>query len=258
MGLSFHRRVLECIEKRERVVVARLVLVEGHAPQEPGAGMIVFSDGTIEFTIGGGPFEAKVISDALKLFEGPERMKQKSYSLTRSSLGMDCAGKATVLLEVVSPPHRLFVFGGGHVGRTLAASTVALGLFEVWVIDDREAFVHPQRHPHCHTHWAEKDWIDGLPPMDSQSFVVVATRCHQTDKGIVKALALKRLAYLGMLGSKVKVATMWNELVMEGIPPSALDLIDAPAGLPIGGKTPGEIAASILAKLVQVRTHLPS
>ena len=149
-GVEFHRRVVALLEAGTQFATARLVRVAGHSPQDPGAAMIVHPDGGIEFTIGGGPFEAEVIQDCVALLGRGEAVLQRTYDLTREALGMDCAGRVTVLLEAPLPTERLVVFGGGHVGARIAAAGAALGLFQVWVIDDREAFADAALHPGAH------------------------------------------------------------------------------------------------------------
>lgn len=255
MGVvEFHRRVVALLEAGERVATARLVRVAGHAPQDPGAALVVHPGGEVEFTIGGGPFEAEVIQDCLALLESGEAVVQKTYDLTREALGMDCAGRVTVLLEAPLPTERLVVFGGGHVGSRIAAAGAALGLFEVWVVDDREAFadaaLHPGAHKVVHT---DREWVEGVPELGPHDHVVVATRCHATDGVLVERHAGAKVAFLGMLGSKAKVATMWAELEVKGVPREALERINAPVGAFLGAKAPGEIAASVLAQIVAKR-----
>ncbi|MCH7493269.1 XdhC family protein [bacterium] len=253
-GVEFHRRVVALLEAGTQFATARLVRVAGHSPQDPGAAMIVHPDGGIEFTIGGGPFEAEVIQDCVALLGRGEAVLQRTYDLTREALGMDCAGRVTVLLEAPLPTERLVVFGGGHVGARIAAAGAALGLFQVWVIDDREAFadaaLHPGAHRVVHT---DREWVEGVPELGPHDHVVVVTRCHPTDAILVERHAGAPVAFLGMLGSKAKVATMWAELKAKGVDPGDLARVHAPVGSFLGAKAPGEIAASVLAQIVSLR-----
>jgi xanthine dehydrogenase accessory factor len=90
-------------------------------------------------------------------------------------------------------------------------------------------------------------------PIDEDSCIVIVTRGHLHDKKVL-AQALKTPGgYVGMIGSKTKVAGIFRALQEEGVSPDDLARVRAPIGLPIGGETPEETAISIAAELVQVR-----
>ena len=85
---------------------------------------------------------------------------------------------------------------------------------------------------------------------------MILTRCHATDKILVKNYAEVKQAYIGMLGSKSKVIKMWKELENEGLNPHSLKKVHAPIGLNLGGKNPSEISISILAEVLKVKSNL--
>jgi xanthine dehydrogenase accessory factor len=158
-----------------------------------------------------------------------------------------------VFAERVAGAPRLIVFGGGHVGARVGEAAAFAG-WRVTVVDDRPDFADPARLP-----FAERavvcDFSD-LPAtlgFDEETFVVVATRGHQHDALIVEQLARHDLRYLGMLGSRRKVALTWRLLVAAGVPQARLDDVHAPVGLAIGADTPEEIAVSIVAEMIAVR-----
>jgi xanthine dehydrogenase accessory factor len=158
-----------------------------------------------------------------------------------------------VFVERLAGAPRLVVFGGGHVGARVAEAAAFAG-WRVTVVDDRPDFADPSRLP-----FAEGtvvcDFFD-LPAtlrFDEETYVVVATRGHQHDALIVEQLARHDLRYLGMLGSRRKVALTWRLLVQSGIPQERLDRAHAPVGLAIGADTPEEIAVSIVAEMIAVR-----
>ena len=158
-----------------------------------------------------------------------------------------------VFAERVAGAPRLIVFGGGHVGARVAEAASFAG-WRVTVVDDRPDFADPARLP-----FAERavvcDFSD-LPAtlgVDADTYVVVATRGHQHDALIVEQLARRDVRYLGMLGSRRKVALTWRLLAAEGVPQDRLDAIHAPVGLSIGADTPEEIAVSIVAEMIAVR-----
>jgi xanthine dehydrogenase accessory factor len=80
----------------------------------------------------------------------------------------------------------------------------------------------------------------------------VVTRGHQHDLDAMRALAARDLKYLGLIGSRAKVARIYDALLEEGLPPECLQRVHAPIGLEIGAVTPAEIAVSILAELIAI------
>jgi len=158
-----------------------------------------------------------------------------------------------IFTERVAGAPRLIVFGGGHVGARVAEAAAFAG-WRVTVVDDRPDFADASRLPFAER-TAVCDFHD-LPAtlgVDSEAYVVVATRGHQHDALIVEQLACRDLRYLGMLGSRRKVALTWRLLVAAGVPAARLDDVHAPIGLSIGADTPEEIAVSIVAEMIAVR-----
>ena len=158
-----------------------------------------------------------------------------------------------VLLERVTGAPRLVVFGGGHVGGAVARAAQFAG-WRVTVVDDRADFADAARHPvaeRCVT----CDW-HALPVtlgLDAATYCVVATRGHQHDALIVEQVARRPLRYLGMLGSRRKVALTWRLLESWGVDAGQLAAVHAPVGLAIGADTPEEIAISVVAEMIAVR-----
>jgi xanthine dehydrogenase accessory factor len=251
----FFARVAELLRTGHRFAVARLLEVEGSVPQHVGAAMIVFEDGRIEGTIGGGRFEASVILDAMKLLEQGLAVKVETYSLTRDDLMMYCAGRAEVILEAFSGGRDLLIFGGGHVGQALSRLAPGVGGFRVVVIDDRAEFAQAAAHPRAHRVIHTDPLYDrDLPELNERTYAVIVTRCHDVDKKLLRKLAPLKLAYLGMIGSKSKAKSLLRELEDEGISREQLDRVRTPIGLPLGvTKEPGEIALAILAEVVQAK-----
>ena len=161
--------------------------------------------------------------------------------------------EAGIFAERVAGAPRLIVFGGGHVGARVAEAAAFAG-WRVTVVDDRPDFANSARLP-----FAEQSVVcdfHDLPAtlaVDGDTYVVVATRGHQHDALIVEQLARRDVRYLGMLGSRRKVALTWRLLAGEGVPQERLDAIHAPVGLSIGADTPEEIAVSIVAEMIAVR-----
>jgi len=150
----------------------------------------------------------------------------------------------------------LVIVGAGHVGRALAHLGKRLD-FEVTVIDDRPEFAHLRRIPE-----ADVLLVDEIRravrdfPVSSDTFVVIVTRGHRHDAEALRACIHSPAAYIGMIGSKRKVALMRQEFLKEGWATAAeFDRVHAPIGLDIGSTTVEEIAVSIAAELVLVRSR---
>jgi len=156
-----------------------------------------------------------------------------------------------VHIDPLAPSPRLFIIGAGHVGFHLARIASDVG-FRIHVVDDREKFANADRFPGADVVVEPiPTWLHraDIPPA---SYVVVVTRGHQHDLDAMRALAARELKYLGLIGSRAKVARIYDALLAEGMPPECLQRVHAPIGLDIGAVTPAEIAISILAELIAV------
>lgn len=148
---------------------------------------------------------------------------------------------------------RLTIVGGGHVG--LALSRIAATLdFRLRVLDDRAGLNTLQLNPYAH----EKRAVDYADlarhvPEGPHQYVVVMTFGYRSDAVALRQLLLGRYAYLGVMGSAAKIATMRRELLAEGYAEAELARVHAPIGLPIHSRTPEEIAISVAAELIRVR-----
>ena len=158
-----------------------------------------------------------------------------------------------LLVEPVLATPRLVVVGGGHVGLALARNAALLD-YEVTVIDDRAEFATRERYPDgvevmC------ADMVAALETMDIgwNTFIVVATRGHKLDSHALRAAVRTQARYVGLLGSRRKTILIERMLRDEGISEGRLREVHAPIGLDLGGRTPAEIALSVLAELSAVR-----
>ena len=157
------------------------------------------------------------------------------------------------LLDPVLSKPPLLVFGGGHVGGAVARAAAFAG-WSVTVVDDRAEYADVARHPYAErTVCCDFHGVSAALSLTARTYAVVATRGHQHDALVVDQLAGKGLRYLGMLGSRRKVALTWKLLESWGHSPAALAVVHAPVGLAIGADTPEEIAVSIVAEMIAVR-----
>lgn len=159
----------------------------------------------------------------------------------------------SLLVERVGGAPRLIVFGGGHVGARVAEAASFAG-WRVTVVDDRPEFADSSRMPFVeHTVVCDFHALPATLDIDSATYVVVATRGHQHDAMIVEQVARLDTRYLGMLGSRRKVALTWELLERWGVPADRLGMVHAPVGLAIGADTPAEIAISVVAEMIAAR-----
>ena len=158
-----------------------------------------------------------------------------------------------LFVESLRGAPRLVVFGGGHVGGSIARAASFAG-WSVTLVDDRAEYADASRHPDA-ARLVTSDYAEISPVLaiDEECYVVVATRGHQHDALLVDQLARMRTRYLGMLGSRRKVALTWRLLERWGVTRSSLDRVHAPVGIAIGADTPEEIAVSVVAQMIAVR-----
>lgn len=154
------------------------------------------------------------------------------------------------------PSERLIVLGGGHISQPLCHIAAMLG-FEVTVIDDRPDFANEKRFPDV-TAVICKEFREAIRELNvsTHDYVCVVTRGHQWDGECLREiLAGQHPFYLGMIGSKRRVKSLYDLLETEGFDRRILEGIHSPIGLPISAVTPVEIATSICAELVAHRRN---
>lgn len=158
-----------------------------------------------------------------------------------------------VLFEPIFPEPQLIVLGGGHIALSLVDFAARCG-FRVTVVDDRPAFANRDRFP-----LAERVICDHFANCFSRltfhrsTYVVIITRGHRHDRLCLQEALKRETAYIGQIGSRSRLKTLFDQLREEGADPVRLAAVHAPIGLPIGSVTPSEIAVSILAELISVR-----
>jgi len=167
-------------------------------------------------------------------------------------------GGAYIFAEHLVSAPRLVILGGGHVSLAVSQIGKILG-FYVTVADERPEYADPGRFQAadeviCGSY---EEVLAGIPEYDNTYYVIV-TPGHVKDELCAELLFRREYAYLGMIGSKAKVAKTRLNLRDKGVSEARLNTMHAPVGLPIGGETPGEIAVSIAAEIVQVKNQTRS
>ena len=240
----------------ERGALCTVVSTIGSTPGKETMRLLVRETGAFSGSVGGGCVEADVIAAAMDVIE-TEVARKLEFKLTEEatgSTGLLCGGIVEVFVEPITAPH-LFLYGAGHVSRSLCAMAAEAG-FRITVLDDRAAFPTAERFPSAHRLVAgasfEAVFRDLLVPPGA--YCVVVTRGHSMDQECLDHALHTGAKYVGLIGSKVKVRGILARLRdadrLEGVD---LSRLHAPIGLDVGGATHGEIAISIVAELIAVR-----
>jgi len=250
------REVLELIPEllrtHGRLVMAMIVSAVGSTPRETTARMLILPDGTARSTIGGGKFESLVLAEAGRLLQEGGIPFTREYPFVPEAFGAVCGGVVTVLFELLERAPRLLVVGAGHCGRALARAAVLAG-YEVTVADERAEQLEPAAFPPGLPLVLVKPDYSDLPLPQPDDAVALVSRGHVTDGLALRRLRGAPVGYLGMMGSNAKKKALFGELRGEGWTDDELARVITPIGLPIGARSPQEIAVSIVAQLIEQR-----
>jgi len=243
----------------QRAALATIVHTNGSIPSYESSRMLVREDGSIAGTIGGGCVEADVWAAAREVMarETPRKMTFHLNNEASYDNGLICGGTLEVFVEPILPQPVAHIFGGGHISMALARSAHAAG-FGIVVVDDREQFANPERFPMAQELYTSyEDAFARLQPTGS-SYLVIVTRGHRDDMRVLAWAVRTQARYIGMIGSKRKVLSVYQALEKEGYSPAEFAGVYAPMGLEIGALSPEEIAMSITAELIAVRRNVRS
>lgn len=156
-------------------------------------------------------------------------------------------------VEMYTTPSTLLICGGGHIANSLAPLAHKLN-FNVWITDDRKEFANSNRFPN-----AERI-VNDLPenalkslPVTENTYIIIATRGHRYDLVATQAAVSTNAKYIGLLGSMRKAILVSEDLLKNGIPEDKVKAIRSPVGLDLRGRSPDEIAVSIIAEMLMIR-----
>ncbi|GAB4329595.1 MAG: XdhC/CoxI family protein [Dehalococcoidia bacterium] len=242
--------MLEAAEGGEPVLVAS-ILEPGPRDLRQGQRLLVELSGGRMGSLGDAALDELVADFAREAFR--EHFAGTVYAggdgLSRRAI----AGATSIYLEVVESRPVFLVVGAGHVGRAVARLAKFTG-FEVAVIDDREDYANPELIPDADQVICD-DFARALDafPINRNTHVVLVTRGHKQDELSLRHCLGRGAAYLGMIGSRRRSATVIEHLLAEGFPLEELAKVRTPIGLDIGAESPEEIAVSILAEVIMLR-----
>jgi xanthine dehydrogenase accessory factor len=253
--MDIYEEVVRLRRLGQKCALATIVQVNGSIPSYESAKLLVREDGSMAGTIGGGCVEAEVWNAARDVMQN-ERPRHMNFTLGQDAAydnGLICGGQLSVFIEPVVPQPRLYVFGAGHISKSISKIATLAG-FSTVIVDNRDAFANKERFPEADEIFAE-EYEDVFPklPIRDTSYVVIVTRGHRDDMRVMRWAVGTNAKYIAMIGSKRKVIGVVKELEKEGIPREAFERAFAPMGLDIGAITPEEIAVSIVAEMIAMR-----
>ncbi|HKS67200.1 MAG TPA: XdhC/CoxI family protein [Candidatus Acidoferrales bacterium] len=254
--MDIFEEILAMRRAGRRGALATIVHTNGSIPSYESSRMLVRDDGTISGTIGGGCVEAEVWAAAKEVIEA-EQPRKMTFNLNHDAdydTGLICGGTLEVFVEPILPQPTLYIFGAGHVSTAVSRVAHQAG-FAIAVIDDRESFANAERFPlasEIHTSFAES--FENIQA-NSSSYLLIVTRGHKDDMRVLAWAVNTAARYIGMIGSKRKVLSVYKALEKEGFAPEKFERVHAPVGLDIGALSPEEIAVSIVAELIAVRRN---
>jgi xanthine dehydrogenase accessory factor len=240
----------------QRGALATIVHTNGSIPSYESSRMLVREDGSLAGTIGGGCVEAEVWAAAKEVMqnESPRKMVFNLNNEASYDNGLICGGTVEIFVEPILPHPVLYLFGGGHVSMALAKAAGSAG-FGVVVVDDREAFANLQRFPMAQEVFTSYEHAFAKIQPNASSYLVIVTRGHKEDMRVLAWAVRTAARYVGMIGSKRKVLSVYKALEQEGYRTEEMERVYAPMGLDIGALSPEEIAVSIVAELIAVRRN---
>jgi len=248
--LNIYQEAMRIKQKGGSAILATLISVDDTLPKE-GSSKVLMKASREKI---GDIFNGKQIEQRI-LREGEILLKSNKPAVIAIDSEEENSPwkKMEVLLEPIFSEPTVCIFGAGHVSQQLAPLAKRVS-FKVVVIDDRETFANRQRFPEADeviVSEFEKSF-DHLN-IDESSYIVIVTRGHLYDGFVLEQAVKTNARYIGMIGSKKKIQTLYQNLMKKGIPEETLNRVYAPIGLDINSETPEEIAVSIVAELIEVR-----
>ena len=259
MEFSLVEEVKELLQQKEQPIFYKKQIHQGKG--KDGSGMICSGEQTVVFH----PFDGTqitLINDILSCFKNNQ---QKTICFSHTGVGFTSekiTGKYDAIIEsdtnwlfkeLISFKETVYIVGGGHVG--LAVSQLFRQLnFHVIVFDNRENLNTFNVNTFAH----QKQVIDYANiekhiKQGNDNYVVIMTNKYTDDKLVLSKIIKHNYKFIGVLGSKAKLKTMWKVMLKEGFTQQELDAIYAPIGLHIKSQTPEEIAVSIAAEIIQIK-----
>jgi xanthine dehydrogenase accessory factor len=240
--------------KGKEFAVVTVVKSSGSTPRDVGAKMIVGREGKFSGTIGGGQLEHLALKDALSVLL--DNSKEPSLTVRYplgAKAGQCCGGVVEILVEKVNTGPKLYLFGAGHVGQAVCRVLEGTA-FRVSLVDERPEWLQSEEIPKSVVR-LEEEWDEFVASAnwnEDRVYVAVMTHRHDLDQKIIEAVVQKPARFIGLIGSRTKWDRFKRRLTDKGVSPELLARVKCPLGLPLGGKSPAEVALSLGAELISL------
>ena len=239
--LQYAREIDDAYKGGPAVALASITKTRRTGNASIGSKLFIREDGSTEGTLGNQDLDDLAIQKARKLM------------IHGNNEFVSMKDDTEFFIEAYTTPPQLILCGGGHVSKAIAPIAKTLG-FRIFVTDDREEFANSDRYPEADLLVVEKP-EHAIPklPVNPNTFIIIATRGHRYDNVALEAAARTPAKYVGLLGSKRKAILIYEDLIRACVPIDRIREIRSPVGLDIHGRTPEEIAVSIIAEILMFR-----
>jgi xanthine dehydrogenase accessory factor len=251
--LEVYKEITKVIESGKEAALVTIISASSSTPRHIGAKMLVMPDGSIIGTIGGGAIELEAIRLAKDAIKGRKPERKHFDLIPDQEPGMVCGGEMEIMIEPVLQIPSLYIFGAGHIALTLVKIAKLMG-FSVFVIDDRAEFATKERFPDA-DRIITGDFVESFDKLhiDKQSYIVIVTHGHKDDQRVLEQALRTHAPYIGMIGSRSKVKTVFDNLKAKEFEEDRIKSVHTPIGLEIYAETPEEISISIMAEIIKIR-----
>ncbi len=253
---KYYEHILKMQSENYPIWQAIIVETDGSTPAKLGMKLLIPLKGDCQGNLGGGEMEHSTIAYVRE--NRPQDSLCLRYDLGKTDSDsliptqMICGGTATVFIEALFVAKKLYIFGAGHCGKALGSLAKSCG-FWVHLVDNRRDILEsapPETHHQSHFSnfrdiYQELIW-------DENSWLVIMSHGHTHDADILRQCLCQKFRYLGMIGSRTKVAQSFAALKDQGFADSQISRIHAPIGIKIGSQSPPEIAISIMAEIISI------
>ncbi len=251
---NFFSKLNKALIDRKKAAICTIVDTKGSTPRKNGSKMLVFENGNIEGSVGGGQMEFFIIKKAIDVIKN-NKPGLFSFGLD-ADFKMACGGTVSVFIEPLPHKNNLIIFGAGHIGKLLAKWAVKFN-FDITFVDDRKNIFDDILSDEFTI--LNENYNSAIKKINfsQNSFVCVITHSHSYDKEIAALCGKKNIAFLGVIASKTKARKISKSLSEDyNFSQNQINRINMPMGIPMNCETPEEIAISILAKLIDVKNSL--
>ncbi len=245
--LPIYQKIKKMRERGEEGLLASVVSRGGGVPISVQGSKLLYGTGGEKW---GFLLEGEAFEDQIKRWFEEHPMRELGVQTFENN-----GQSIEILLEPIQTDPTLYIFGAGHLAQALSPLG-KMADFRVVVVDDRPIFANSERFPEADQVLVEPfEMVFDKLKINPRSYVVIVTRGHLYDGEVLEQAVQTGAGYIGMIGSKRKIAVLYKDLMEKGIKKQLLDRVHAPIGLHIHSETPAEIAISIMAELIKVRAE---